>query len=95
MVSLARRLASLWLVFALASAACAWPTHVEARHLGRTEVELRVSADGQRLYLTVWVTQHGNKLVQFDSGSLVLSFAHGVQLLRSEVFYSPYASPPG
>ena len=84
-----------WLVLALVLAACAWPSHVETRIFSRTEVELRVSSDSQRLYVTLWVTQRGDKLVQFDSGSLVFSLAHGIQVLRSEVFYSPYAAPPG
>jgi hypothetical protein len=84
---------ALWLVLALALAACAMPSHAEARLMGNTEVELRVTSDQQSLYLTVWVTQHGDRKVQFDSGSLVLSLAHGARVLRSEVFYSPYPSP--
>ena len=84
----------LWLVLAVALAGCAWPTHAEARLFGNTEVELRASTDSQRLYLTLWVTQHGDKYVQFDSSALVVSLARGVQVVRSEVFYSPYPSPP-
>ena len=80
---------------ALTSAACEVPSHAEARLNGRTEVELRVSMDQQSLYVTVWVTQYGDKVVQFDSNALVLSLANGIHLLRSEQYYSPYPSPGG
>ena len=85
---------ALWLALALALAACAPPSYAEARLFG-ADFELRVSTDGQRLYLTAWLTRRTDKYVQFDSDSLVFSLAQGVRVLRSEVFYSPYASPPG